>query len=89
VSAIVSADGWIKASASGSNGGNCVEMMPWEKSTASSGAGQCVETAGCVCGDEVRVRDSKDPLGPVLTFTKAEFAAWLNGAKSGEFDHLA
>jgi hypothetical protein len=33
-------------------------------------------------------RDSKDRSGPVLRFTEAEFAAWLDGAKKGEFDHL-
>jgi hypothetical protein len=34
------------------------------------------------------VRDSKHPDGPVLTFTAAEWAAWLDGARKGEFDHL-
>jgi hypothetical protein len=37
----------------------------------------------------IDVRDSKDPDGPVLHYTPAEFAAWLDGAKKGEFDHLA
>jgi len=27
--------------------------------------------------------------GPVLRFTPSEWAAWLHGAKAGEFDHLA
>jgi hypothetical protein len=26
--------------------------------------------------------------GPVLRFRHDEFAAWLDGAKRGEFDHL-
>jgi hypothetical protein len=85
MTAIVSPDGWIKALASGSDGGNCVEMK-FITASASSGAGQCVETAGCEHG--VHVRDSKNPTGPVLEFTTAEFAAWLDGAKKGEFDHL-
>jgi hypothetical protein len=37
----------------------------------------------------VEVRDTKaHGAGPTLGFTKAEFAAWLDGAKNGEFDHL-
>ncbi len=36
----------------------------------------------------IEVRDTKDRKGPVLRFTPAEFAAWLDGAKNGEFDHL-
>ena len=34
----------------------------------------------------VHMRDSKDPQGPVLTFTKAEWNAFVLGAKDGEFD---
>jgi hypothetical protein len=40
-------------------------------------------------GDAIEVRDSKDPDGAVLRYTSAEWAAWLDGAKKGEFDHLA
>jgi hypothetical protein len=36
----------------------------------------------------IEVRDSKYPDGPVLRFTDAEFAAWVDGAKKAEFDHL-
>jgi len=37
----------------------------------------------------VEVRDSKqDGRGPVLAFTPAEFDAFLDGARRGEFDHL-
>jgi hypothetical protein len=64
-----------------------VKDLNWIKAKASDTQGQCVEMAGD--DGAVRVRDSKDPQGPMLTFTKDEFAAWLNGAKKGEFDHLA
>jgi hypothetical protein len=37
----------------------------------------------------IEVRDSKNPEGPGLRFTPGEWAAWLDGAKKGEFDHLA
>jgi hypothetical protein len=39
-------------------------------------------------GDVIGVRDSKDPSGPMLTFTLAEFEAFLDGTHKGEFDDL-
>jgi hypothetical protein len=36
----------------------------------------------------VAVRDSKNPNGPVLNYTTAEWRAFLDGAKKGEFDDL-
>lgn len=58
----------------------------WLKSSFSGGGnGQCVEV-GRVPG-WVGVRDSKDNgAGPVLNFTEAEWAAFLAGARAGEFD---
>jgi len=37
-------------------------------------------------GTEVLVRDSKNPDGPVLEFTAAEWDAFLAGLRNGEFD---
>ena len=34
----------------------------------------------------VGVRDSKDPVGPVLAFTPEEWSAFLAGVKADEFD---
>jgi len=56
----------------------------WKKSSRSSGNGQCVEWAPL--SGAVAVRDSKDPTGPVLIFTPDEWAAFVGGAKDGEFD---
>lgn len=56
----------------------------WHKSSYSSGNGACVEIARV--GGTVAVRDSKDPHGPVLTFTPGEWEAFTRGAKAGEFD---
>jgi hypothetical protein len=39
------------------------------------------------CGS-IELRDSKNPKGPTLSYSPAEFAAWLDGAKQGDFDHL-
>jgi len=58
----------------------------WIKATASDSGGNCVELRRH--GDAVEVRDSKDPEGPVLRFTPSELAAWLDGARKHEFDHL-
>jgi uncharacterized protein DUF397 len=49
--------------------------------------GACVEVASA--GDGVAMRDSKDQDGPMLRFTRAEWTAFLGGAKAGDFDHLA
>lgn len=58
----------------------------WIKASRSADQGACVEMAAS--GDTVLVRDSKDPGGPVLRYTKSEFAAWIDAAKDGEFDAL-
>lgn len=62
--------------------------LQWRKAAASTGNGACVELAAGD-GGAVLLRDSKDPQGPVLTFTRLEIAAFLSGARLGEFDDLA
>ena len=59
----------------------------WRKSRASNPNGDCVELAGLDDG-AVAVRNSRDPRGPALIFTRAEIAAFLRGAKDEEFDDL-
>jgi len=61
--------------------------MNWRKATASASNGTCVEVAQADDG-AIAVRDSKDPSGPMLRFTKAEMAAWIDGCRAGEFDDL-
>jgi hypothetical protein len=56
---------------------------PWRKSVVSGGNG-CVEVA--FLGNEVAVRDSKNPSGPILVFTLVEWQAFLVGVHNGEFD---
>jgi len=53
----------------------------WRKSTHSGGnMGDCVEVATNLPGI-VAVRDSKNPDGPVLTFTRDEWRAFLKSIK--------
>lgn len=59
----------------------------WIKASASTGNGACFQVA-TVKEDEILVRNSRDPEGPVLSFTSAEWVAFLAGAKAGEFDAI-
>ncbi|SDT82264.1 protein of unknown function [Streptomyces sp. TLI_053] len=56
----------------------------WFKSSHSQNGGSCVEVAANRSG-VVPVRDSKDPQGPALVFLEAEFAAFVNAVRDGEF----
>jgi len=60
--------------------------MKWIKSSYSQDNG-CVEFADL--GDSIGMRDSKNPDGPVLSFTRLEIAAMLAGVRAGEFDDLS
>ena len=59
----------------------------WRKSKLSRATGNCVEVAQ-LDGGHVAVRNSRFPDGPALVLTQAEVAAFLAGAKEGEFDDL-
>jgi hypothetical protein len=58
--------------------------VEWFKSSFSNGSQTCVEVR--LDEDHVSVRDSKDPAGPILTFTRGEWTAFLHSAAAGEFD---
>ncbi|GAA5072957.1 DUF397 domain-containing protein [Streptomyces sp. SID10815] len=59
----------------------------WIKSRHSNAEGNCVEVA-TLAGGDIAMRNSRDPDGPALVYTPAEVAAFVAGAKDGEFDHL-
>jgi hypothetical protein len=61
--------------------------LAWRKSRQSNPSGNCVELAELPHG-RVAIRNSRHPAGPVLVYTRAEFAAFLRGAKDGEFDAM-
>jgi hypothetical protein len=60
----------------------------WRKSTRStSGHGQCVEAGPLADGSgRVALRHSHHPEDSVIVYTRAEWEAFLAGAKDGEFD---
>jgi hypothetical protein len=74
---------WRKSSYSGGNGGECVEAAAvWRKSTySSSNGGECVEVAP---GPAllVAVRDSRDPSGPKLLLTPAQWRTFTTSIKA-------
>ena len=54
--------------------------VSWRKSSYSGGnGGNCIEVAGLP--GTIAVRDSKDPDGPALLFTPAEWAAFTARVK--------
>lgn len=72
------------------NGMSAAELgrVAWLKSSYSgSQSGNCVELAALAEG-QVAMRNSRDPEGPALIYTRSEVSAFVRGAKNGEFDHL-
>lgn len=57
----------------------------WHKATHSGSENACVEVAPLPDGGRA-VRDSKNPHGPALIFTHAEWTAFTAGVRDGEFD---
>ncbi|HXT44785.1 MAG TPA: DUF397 domain-containing protein [Pseudonocardiaceae bacterium] len=59
--------------------------VTWRKSKHSGCLGNCVEVAA-LNSDKVAMRNSREPNGPALIFSRCEMAAFLAGAKDGEFE---
>jgi hypothetical protein len=63
------------------------DPTPWIKASRSETGSNCVQLRTRAGG--IEVRDSKaGESGAILRFTPAEFDAFLDGARKGEFDHL-
>jgi len=75
---------WTKSSLSGPWTDNCVEVA-YTASSLSGSSGNCVETHQH--GEEIHLRDSKNPKAGFFTFNRAEWDAFIGGVKAGEFDY--
>jgi hypothetical protein len=59
----------------------------WEKPWSGPNGGSCVEAKKLPDG-RVALRQSTDPDGPALIYTRAEMVAFLDGARTGKADYL-
>ena len=66
-----------------------LKNVQWRRAggAASGGAGAGVEMARLADG-QIAVRNSADPDGPALIYTRAEIEALIGGAQDGDFDAL-
>jgi len=63
------------------------DQLDWRVSSYTDNA-TCVEIAATPDGG-VLIRNSNNRAAGHMAFTRAEFSAWLQGCKAGEFDDLA
>jgi hypothetical protein len=59
-----------------------LSKVTWKKSSLSA-ISDCVEVA--LVDNQVALRDSKSPDGPVLFFSPSEWHAFVGGVRNGEF----
>lgn len=61
------------------------ERQPaWRKSRRSIGNGECVEVRSAQ--DNIIVRDSADPTGPIIPYSTRAWIAFIADARTGKFD---
>lgn len=58
----------------------------WIKSSWSFANGNCIEVAQ-LPGGQVGVRDSKNPDGPIVRFTRGAWSAFVAGVRASEFNN--
>ncbi|SDZ17540.1 protein of unknown function [Micromonospora pattaloongensis] len=65
-----------------------LSAVAWRISTKSADSGgSCVEAGPVGDGSgRVALRHSKNPDGPTIVYTRAEWDAFIGGVKDGEFD---
>jgi hypothetical protein len=64
------------------------KKSPWRIATMSQDA-NCVQVRQDNDNDMIDIGNSRFPDGPFLSYTPAEWSAFLDGAKKGEFDDFA
>ncbi|MEV0260134.1 DUF397 domain-containing protein [Streptomyces sp. NPDC050617] len=66
---------------------NALGTEGWHKPWSGPNGGSCVEAKKLSDG-HIAVRQSTDPDGPALIYTKAEIKAFIQGARAGDADFL-
>lgn len=76
--------GWARSGRCDS-AASCVEAQ-WVRSSFCHTSSCCVEVAQD--HDEILVRNSQNPDGPILRFSPEEWKTFLAGARDGDFDQV-
>ncbi|MEU5687884.1 DUF397 domain-containing protein [Streptomyces venezuelae] len=79
---------WFKSSYSGPEGDACLEAaLDWRTSSYSDDEGaNCLEVSrgvGATSPEAVHVRDSKDPVSPILTLSAPAWSAFIAAVQPG------
>jgi hypothetical protein len=59
--------------------------LNWHAALACNG-GACIRVAPL--GNNILIGDSKNPNGPILTYNRSEWHAFVTGIRQGDFDGL-
>lgn len=64
-----------------------MSALHWQKSSFSAEANGCVYVAAADDGT-IKLHESDDPAGAIVTTSPEKMRAFILGAKAGEFDHF-
>jgi hypothetical protein len=67
------------------SGPTTLRDLSWRVARSCNG-GNCVRVAPS--GEMILIGDSKDPDGSVLAYNRAEWTAFVEGIRQGDFDNL-
>jgi predicted secreted Zn-dependent protease len=62
-----------------------VDELNWLVAQKCNG-GSCVRVA--TRGEDIVIGDTKNPGGPVLTYSRSEWTAFVDGIREGDFDGI-
>lgn len=57
--------------------------LNWRVAQSCNG-GACIQVASY--GEQIVIGDSKNPRGPILSYTRSEWHAFVDGIRQGDFD---
>ena len=62
-----------------------VAELNWQVAQKCNG-GACIRVASH--GEQIVIGDSKNPGGPILTYSRSEWTAFVDGIREGDFDRI-